>query len=95
MVYEHDGQQRSPKSAGQGGVPDPDPLTSATGGGSGPGGGVEPGETPPDSGSVSAPQGHEEHGPSRAVPWLWVGGIALVAVAVALIFVGYATGLWT
>ena len=95
MVDEHDGQHQTPKVAGQGGMPDPDPVTSATGGGSGPGGGVEPGETPPDSGQVSAPQGHEEHGPARAVPWLWIGGIGLVAVVVALIFVGYASGLWS
>jgi hypothetical protein len=82
------------KAPGQGAVPDPDPETSVTAGGSGPGGGVEPGETPPEAGQVSAPQGHDEHGPHRAVPWLWIGGIGLVVAVMALAFVGYAVGLW-
>lgn len=84
----------SPKAPGEGGIPDPDPETSPTGGGSGPGGGVEPGETPPDAGQVSAPQGHDEHGPRRGSSRLWVGGIGLVVLVVALTFIGYAVGLW-
>ncbi|WP_179950992.1 DUF6480 family protein [Xylanimonas oleitrophica] len=82
------------KAPGQGAVPDPDPATSPTAGASGPGGGVEPGETPPEADQVSAPQGHDEHGPHPAQTWMWIGGIGVVVVLVALIFVGYATGLW-
>ncbi len=87
-------QHEHPRAAGEGGLPDPDPETSPTAGGSGPGGGVEPGETPPDAGQVSAPQGHDEHGPRRGSPWLWVGGIGLVVLVVALTFIGYAVGIW-
>ena len=56
-------------------------------------GNLQPGETPPESSQVSAPQGHEEHGPHRAVPWVWIGVVGAVAVLVALFFVGYAVGL--
>lgn len=64
--------------------PDPDPARTP---GLEPGGGVPPGETPPDSDSVSAPQGHDEHGPRAWVPWAWVIGVAAVAGLVALMFV--------
>jgi len=76
--------------------PDPDPTAST---GRSPAadfsasGDVQPGETPPAEDQVSAPQGHEEHGPARAVPWLWIGVIGGVAALVALFFVGYAVGL--
>lgn len=76
--------------------PDPDPQSasgrspaadfSATGD-------VQPGETPPAEDQVSAPQGHDEHGPARATPWLWIAVIGAVAVLTALFFVGYAAGL--
>lgn len=56
-------------------------------------GNVQPGETPPASDQVSAPQGHEEHGPSRATPWLWIVAIAVVVVLVAVFFVGMGAGL--
>ena len=78
------------------GSPDPDPTDathrspaadfSASGD-------VQPGETPPAEDQVSAPQGHEEHGPARAVPWVWIAVIGGVAVLTALFFVGYAAGL--
>ncbi len=55
---------------------------------------MQPGETPPAEDQVSAPQGHEEeHGPHRAVPWVWIGVVGVVAVVTALFFVGYAVGL--
>lgn len=54
---------------------------------------VQPGETPPASGQTSAPQGHEEHGPHRATPWLWIVAIGLVVVLAAGLFVGYGIGL--
>ncbi|MCB7137484.1 DUF6480 family protein [Cellulosimicrobium marinum] len=56
-------------------------------------GDVQPGETPPAEDQVSAPQGHEEHGPARAVPWVWIAVIGGVALVTALFFVGYAVGL--
>ncbi len=56
-------------------------------------GDVQPGETPPAEDQVSAPQGHEEHGPPRAVPWVWVAVIGGIAVLAALYFIGYAVGL--
>lgn len=56
-------------------------------------GDVQPGETPPAEDQVSAPQGHDEQGPARAVPWIWVAVIGGVAVLAALYFVGYAVGL--
>ncbi len=54
---------------------------------------VQPGETPPESDQVSAPQGHEEHGPARATPWLWLGAIALVVVLMVVFLVGMIAGL--
>jgi hypothetical protein len=94
MTDQNDPRRRPPKRAGEGGIPDPDPESSVTAGGSGPGGGVEPGETPPEAGQVSAPQGHEEHGPHPAVPWVWIAAIGLVVAVFALAFIGYGVGLW-
>jgi hypothetical protein len=56
-------------------------------------GNLQPGETPPESSQVSAPQGHEEHGPPRWVPWAWIVAILVVAGLVAAMFGGYAAGL--
>lgn len=56
-------------------------------------GDVQPGETPPAADQVSAPQGHEEHGPSRATPWIWIVAILVVAGLVAVLLGGYAAGL--
>jgi hypothetical protein len=56
-------------------------------------GNLQPGETPPESDQVSAPQGHEEHGPPRGTHWMWVVGILVVAGLFVVMFVGYAVGL--
>ncbi|WP_125775954.1 DUF6480 family protein [Antribacter gilvus] len=56
-------------------------------------GDVQPGETPPASDQVSAPQGHEEYGPRPWTPWVWIIGIALVVGLVAAMFVGMGVGI--
>jgi hypothetical protein len=65
--------------------PDPDPTETT---GLEPGGGVPPGETPPDSGSVNP--GTPEAGPGRrtATPWLMVGLAVLIVLMVVLFFLG-------
>ena len=76
--------------------PDPDPTESSgrsSASDFSASGDVQPGETPPAEDQVSAPQGHEEHGPARAVPWIWIAVIGGIAVVTALLFVGYAVGL--
>lgn len=76
--------------------PDPDPTDStrrSPAADFSASGDVQPGETPPAEDQVSAPQGHEEHGPGRAVPWVWIAVIGGVAIVTALLFVGYAVGL--
>jgi hypothetical protein len=46
---------------------------------------VPPGETPPDAGSV-AQQGHADDASPRSwTPWLWIAGISIPAVLVALL----------
>jgi hypothetical protein len=55
-----------------------------------PGGGVPPGETPPAEAQTNLTQGHDEGGPRRWVPWLWLGIILLSALVVALMFLVYA-----
>lgn len=62
--------------------PDPDPATTT---GLEPGGGVPPGETPPDSGSVNP--GTQEAGSGRrtATPWVMVA----IAVLLALMLMGF------
>lgn len=92
MSTENHAHEPHGKAPGEGGVPDPDPTSSSMPGPAS--GDVQPGETPPAEDQTSAPQGHEEHGPRRGVPMAWIGGIAVVVVLVALIFVGYATGLF-
>lgn len=56
-------------------------------------GNLQPGETPPESDQVSAPQGHEEHGPRRGTIWLWIIAIAIVVALVATFFVGWIVAL--
>ncbi len=67
--------------------PEPDGRTQPVSGN------VQPGETPPASDQVSAPQGHEEHGPRRATTWVWLSAIGLVVVVAVAWFVGYGVGL--
>ena len=55
---------------------------------------VQPGDTPPAAGQMSAPQGHDEQGPRRATPWVWLVAIGLVVLLAAAYFVGYGVGLF-
>ncbi|HEX7307985.1 DUF6480 family protein [Lentzea sp.] len=65
--------------------PDPDPLRTP---GLEPGGGVAPGDTPPDSGSTTTGlTHHEQKPPSKAASRIVIGLIVLFAVLVAAMFV--------
>jgi hypothetical protein len=58
-----------------------------------PGGGVPPGETPPAEDQMSRDQGHDEGGPRRGVPALWLGGILGVTALVVIMLLAYAGSL--
>jgi len=64
--------------------PDPQPEETT---GLEPGGGVPPGETPPDSGSVNP--GVHEPGPTRRTRTFWIGValVVLVVLAIAGLFI--------
>lgn len=63
--------------------PDPDPNLTT---GLEPGGGVPPGETPPDSGSVNP--GTQEAGSGRrtVIPWIMVAIALLLALSMMVLF---------
>jgi hypothetical protein len=59
--------------------PDPDPQRTP---GLEPGGGVSPGDTPPEAGQTSGLSHHEPKPPSRATTRIIVGAILLMALLV-------------
>ncbi|NKQ57174.1 hypothetical protein HFP15_30315 [Amycolatopsis sp. K13G38] len=68
--------------------PDPDPDRTP---GLEPGGGVRPGDTPPDSGQTSG-LSHQEPKPPKVLPWATITVSAVLALLVAALIVASAVG---
>lgn len=57
-----------------------------------PGGSVPPGDTPPSEASVTEGLAHRQRAEARPAKWLWLAGIGVVVLLVALFFVALAVG---
>lgn len=70
--------------------PDPDPDRTP---GLEPGGGVRPGDTPPDSGSTTSGLSRRERYPSRTLPIITTIFVVLVTIAVVALVIAQLTGI--
>jgi hypothetical protein len=70
--------------------PDPEPDRTP---GLEAGGGVRPGDTPPDSGSTTEGLSQKQRYPSRALPVITLVLVALVTIAVVALVIAQVTGL--
>lgn len=83
------GPDRRPGGGPETPNPDPDPADTP---GLEPGGGVRPGDTPPDSGSATVGLSHTEPKPPKALPWVTIAVSVVLALLVAALVVALAIG---